>query len=122
MGWFLTPRGFRTDWDSIPDWQRYPELRWLDRYDILLPVLLAVLSSFRDRPLPDKLVAFGEIGLSGEIRPVPNGEERLREAATHGFRHAIVPRANAPKRGNIGELKIIPVDRLADALSALAEI
>ena len=42
MGWFLTPRGFRTDWDSIPDWQRYPELRWLDRYDILLPVLLAV--------------------------------------------------------------------------------
>ena len=87
-----------------------------------LPVLLAVLSSFRDRPLPDKLVAFGEIGLSGEIRPVPNGEERLREAATHGFRHAIVPRANAPKRGNIGELKIIPVDRLADALSALAEI
>ena len=87
-----------------------------------LPVLLAVLSSFRDRPLPDKLVAFGEIGLSGEIRPVPNGEERLREAATHGFRHAIVPRANAPKRGNIGELNIIGVDRLADALSALADV
>lgn len=87
-----------------------------------LPVLLAVLSSFRDRPLPDKLVAFGEIGLSGEIRPVPNGEERLREAATHGFRHAIVPRANAPKRGSIGELTVIGADRLADALSALAEV
>ena len=51
-----------------------------------LPVLLAVLSSFRDRPLPDKTVAFGEVGLSGEIRPVPNGEERLKEAATHGSR------------------------------------
>ena len=87
-----------------------------------LPVLLAVLSSFRDRPLPDKLVAFGEIGLSGEIRPVPNGEERLREAATHGFRNAIVPKANAPKRGSMGELNIIGVDRLSDALDALAEV
>ncbi len=87
-----------------------------------LPVLLAVLSSFRDRPLPDKLVAFGEIGLSGEIRPVPNGEERLREAATHGFRNAIVPKANTPKRGSMGELNIIGVDRLSDALAALTEI
>ncbi|HMM66752.1 MAG TPA: DNA repair protein RadA [Dokdonella sp.] len=87
-----------------------------------LPVLLAVLSSFRDRALPDKLVAFGEVGLSGEIRPVPNGEERLREAATHGFRHAIVPRANAPKKSRIGELQIIAVDRLGDALSATAEL
>ena len=52
-----------------------------------LPVLLAVLSSLRDAPLaPDKTVAFGEVGLSGEIRPVPNGEERLKEAATHGFK------------------------------------
>ena len=87
-----------------------------------LPVLLAVLSSFRDRALPDKLVVFGEVGLSGEIRPVPNGEERLREAATHGFRHAIVPKANAPKKSRIGELEIIGVDRLADALAATAEI
>jgi len=83
-----------------------------------LPVLLAVLSSFRDRPLPDKTVAFGEVGLSGEIRPVPNGEERLKEAATHGFRRAIVPKANAPKKPRIGEMEIIAVDRLADALSA----
>ncbi len=87
-----------------------------------LPVLLAVLSSFRDRALPDKLVAFGEVGLSGEIRPVPNGEERLREAATHGFRYAIVPKANAPKKSRIGDLQIIGVDRLSDALAAAAEI
>ena len=81
-----------------------------------LPVLLAVLSSFRDRPLPEKLVAFGEVGLSGEIRPVPNGEERLREAATHGFLKAIVPKANAPKKSRIGELEVLGVERLADAI------
>ncbi len=84
-----------------------------------LPVLLAVLSSFRDRPLPDKLVAFGEVGLSGEIRPVPNGEERLREAATHGFLKAIVPKANAPKKLRIGEMEIVPVQRLGEAISAV---
>lgn len=81
-----------------------------------LPVLLAVLSSLRDLPLPEKTVAFGEVGLSGEIRPVPNGEERLKEAATHGFRRAIVPRANAPKSGRIKDLEVIAVDRLADAI------
>ena len=80
-----------------------------------LPVLLAILSSLRDAPLPDKTVAFGEVGLSGEIRPVPNGEERLKEAATHGFRRAIVPRANAPKVAPKG-LEVIAVERLADAL------
>jgi DNA repair protein RadA/Sms len=84
-----------------------------------LPVLLAVLSSFRDRPLPDKLVAFGEVGLSGEIRPVPNGEERLREAATHGFLKAIVPRANAMKKNRLGDMEIIAVDRLTEALDAV---
>lgn len=83
-----------------------------------LPVLIAVLSSFRDRPLPDKTVAFGEVGLSGEIRPVPNGEERLKEAAQHGFRRAVVPRANAPKKARIGDLEILAVDRLGDALAA----
>ena len=86
-----------------------------------LPVLLAVLSSFRDRALPDKLVAFGEVGLSGEIRPVPNGEERLREAATHGFLKAIVPKANAPKKLKMGEMEIVPVERLREALEAAAE-
>jgi DNA repair protein RadA/Sms len=68
------------------------------------------------------VVAFGEIGLSGEIRPVPNGEERLREAATHGFRHALVPKANAPKKSRLGDLEIIGVDRLADALAAIKEM
>ncbi len=86
-----------------------------------LPVLLAVLSSFRDRALPDKLIAFGEVGLSGEIRPVPNGEDRLREAATHGFRLAIVPRANALKRTQLGDMKIIAVDRLSEALDAVRD-
>ena len=84
-----------------------------------LPTLLAVLSSFRDRPLPNDLVAFGEIGLAGEVRPVPSGQERLREAAKHGFRRALVPHANAPKRGIEG-LEIVPVRRLAEALEVLA--
>jgi Predicted ATP-dependent serine protease len=83
-----------------------------------LPVLLAVLSSLRDRPLQEKTIAFGEVGLSGEIRPVPNGEERLKEAATHGFKRAIVPRANAPKAGSIKGLEIIAVERLAQAIEA----
>ncbi|HET8553339.1 MAG TPA: DNA repair protein RadA, partial [Rhodanobacteraceae bacterium] len=83
-----------------------------------LPVLLAIRSSLRDRPLPEKTIAFGEVGLSGEIRPVPNGEERLKEAAHHGFRHAVVPKANAPKKKRLGDLEIIGVERLVDALDA----
>ncbi|WP_417473005.1 DNA repair protein RadA [Luteimonas mephitis] len=83
-----------------------------------LPVLLAVLSSLRDQPLADKTVAFGEVGLSGEIRPIPNGEERLKEAATHGFRRAIVPKANAPKGGSYKGMDVVAVERLADALEA----
>jgi DNA repair protein RadA/Sms len=84
-----------------------------------LPVLLAVLSSLRDSPLPEQTVAFGEVGLSGEIRPVPNGEERLKEAATHGFKRAIVPRANAPKSGRVGDMEVVSVERLADAIEAV---
>jgi len=84
-----------------------------------LPVLLAVLSSFRDRALPEKTVAFGEVGLSGEVRPVPNGEERLKEAAHHGFRRAIVPQANAPKKpARMGDLEIVGVERLREAIDA----
>jgi DNA repair protein RadA/Sms len=83
-----------------------------------LPVLLAVLSSYRDRPLAEKTVSFGEVGLAGEIRPVPNGEERLREAASHGFRRAIVPKANLPRKGSIKDLEIIGVERLSQALEA----
>ena len=86
-----------------------------------LPVLLAVLSSLRDRPLAEKTVAFGEVGLSGEIRPVPNGEERLREAATHGFKRAIVPKGNAPKSGSFKGLEVVAVERLSQALEAAAE-
>jgi DNA repair protein RadA/Sms len=81
-----------------------------------LPLLLAVLSSLRDRPLGEMTVAFGEVGLSGEIRPVPNGDERLKEAATHGFKRAIVPKANAPKSGKVAGMEVIAVERLADAL------
>ncbi|WP_045760517.1 DNA repair protein RadA [Xanthomonas albilineans] len=83
-----------------------------------LPVLLAVLSSLRDRPLAEKTIAFGEVGLSGEIRPVPNGEDRLREAATHGFKRAIVSKANAPKIGTVKGMEVIAVERLAQALEA----
>jgi DNA repair protein RadA/Sms len=83
-----------------------------------LAVLLAVLSSFRNRALSRKLVAFGEVGLSGELRPVPNGEERVREAATHGFERVILPRGNAPKK-KIGEIEVVGCDRLSEAIAAL---
>jgi len=83
-----------------------------------LPALLAVLSSLRDTPLAEKTIAFGEVGLSGEIRPVPNGEDRLREAATHGFKRAIVPKGNAPKASAIKGMEVVAVERLADALEA----
>jgi DNA repair protein RadA/Sms len=83
-----------------------------------LPVLLAVLSSFRDRPLPHDLAIFGEVGLAGEIRPVPSGQERLQEAAKHGFKRVILPRANAPKKPVDG-VEVIAVDRLSDALEAI---
>ena len=63
-----------------------------------LAVVAALHSSLGGRPLPQELAVFGEIGLTGEIRPVPYGEERLREAAKHGFRRAVVPRANAPRQ------------------------
>ena len=85
-----------------------------------LAVLLAALSSFRDRPLPTDLVVFGEVGLAGEIRPVPNGEERLREAAKHGFKQAIVPRANLPRRStHLDGLELRGVSRLSEVMGSL---
>src|SRR6266705_7028740 len=63
-----------------------------------LAVLLAIVSSLRSRPLPSKLVVFGEVGLAGEIRPVQRGQERLREAAKLGFTHALIPDANKPRQ------------------------
>lgn len=83
-----------------------------------LAVLLAVVSSLQNRSLPRELVVFGEVGLSGEIRPVPSGQERIVEAAKHGFTRAIVPRANAPRTSPAG-MQVIAVDKLAEALEAL---
>ena len=83
-----------------------------------LAVLLAVLSSFRASPLPAGLVVFGEVGLAGEIRPVPGGPERLRAAAKHGFKRAIVPQANVPRQPIEG-LEVVAVTRLSEALDAL---
>jgi DNA repair protein RadA/Sms len=83
-----------------------------------LALLLAVVSSYRDRALPQDLMVFGEVGLSGEIRPVPNGQERIREAAKHGFKRAIVPKGNVPKDVVKG-MEVVGVSRLADALDAL---
>lgn len=83
-----------------------------------LAVLLAIVSSFRDRILPQDLIVFGEVGLSGEIRPVPSGHERLREAAKHGFKRAIVPIANAPREKNLG-IEVVAVKNLQEALGAL---
>jgi DNA repair protein RadA/Sms len=83
-----------------------------------LAVLMAVLSSLRNRPLPTGLVVFGEVGLAGEIRPVPNGQDRLKEAAKHGFKLAIVPAANLAKQ-SFGEMKVIGVSRLEEALGHL---
>jgi DNA repair protein RadA/Sms len=83
-----------------------------------LALLLAMVSSLRNRPLPGDLVTFGEIGLAGEIRPVTNGPDRLQEAAKHGFKRAIVPRGNVPK-GGIPGMEIIAVERLVEALEAL---
>ena len=83
-----------------------------------LALLLAIVSSYRDRQLPSDMVIFGEVGLSGEIRPVPSGQERLSEAAKHGFKCAIVPRGNAPK-GGIKGMQIIAVSKLGEALEAL---
>ncbi len=80
-----------------------------------LPSLLAVCSSLKNRPLPADLVVFGEVGLSGEIRPVQNGEERLAEAAKHGFKRALVPKANRVRK-KIEGLQVVPVTRLEQAL------
>ena len=86
-----------------------------------LAVLMAIHSSMRNRPLPRGLVVFGEVGLAGEIRPAPRGQERLREAAKLGFSIALIPKANAPKHPIEG-LQIVSVDRIDQALSKLREI
>ncbi|AKG18888.1 DNA repair protein RadA [Moraxella bovoculi] len=89
-----------------------------------LAVLLACASSLREKALPPRLAVFGEVGLSGEIRPVPNGQERLKEAMKHGFTHAIVPKANAPKSDSsqFKGIQVIAVDRLDDAIDRAFEL
>jgi DNA repair protein RadA/Sms len=87
-----------------------------------LPLLLAALSSFRGRPVPAGLVVFGEVGLAGEIRPVQGGEERLQEAAKHGFKFAIVPEANKPRKAAKVDLEVIAAQRLDQAIEAVANL
>jgi len=83
-----------------------------------LPMLLALYSSFRDRPLQAKMICFGEIGLSGEVRPVPDGEQRLKEASGHGFNLAMIPAANAPRKAPDG-LTIVPLRSVTETLERL---
>jgi DNA repair protein RadA/Sms len=82
-----------------------------------LPVVIALASSLSDRAVPNSLISFGEIGLTGEVRPVAYGEERLKEAQKQGFKLAIVPRDNAPRKPLEG-LNVVPVGRVGDALEA----
>jgi DNA repair protein RadA/Sms len=86
-----------------------------------LAVLLAINSSMRNKPLPKGLVVFGEVGLAGEIRPAPRGQERLREAAKLGFSIALIPKSNVPKQ-SIEGLKIIAVDRIDEALNKIRDV
>ena len=81
-----------------------------------LAVMLAIVSSLTDKPLPQKLAVFGEVGLAGEVRPAPRGQERLREAAKLGFTQAIIPKANQPKQ-KIDGLDIIAVERVGEAIA-----
>jgi DNA repair protein RadA/Sms len=86
-----------------------------------LAVSLAIVSSLTDRPIAEKLVVFGEIGLAGEVRPAPRGQDRLREAAKLGFERAIVPRANQPK-AKISGLEVLAVERVDQAVQRLRDL
>ena len=86
-----------------------------------LAVSLAVVSSLTDRPIPEKVVVFGEVGLAGEVRPAPRGQERLREAAKLGFEKIILPRANAPK-GKLSGVELLPVERVDQAVQLLRNL
>jgi DNA repair protein RadA/Sms len=86
-----------------------------------LAVLLAIQGSLRGRPLPRGFIAFGEVGLAGEVRPAPRGQERLKEAAKLGYSIALVPKANAPKR-SIEGLRVEAVERVEQAIRAVREL
>lgn len=83
-----------------------------------LPLLCALISSYRDRPIPRDTICFGEIGLSGEIRPVPSGQERIAEAAKHGFTRAIVPKDNAPHK-TVPNMQIVPVTSISQIVDLI---
>jgi DNA repair protein RadA/Sms len=86
-----------------------------------LAVLMAVVSSLKGKPLPSKLVVFGEVGLAGEVRPVQRGQERLREAAKLGFTHALIPHANRPKQAVAG-MEVIAVRRVEEAVVKMRDL
>jgi len=86
-----------------------------------LAILISIVSSLKNIIVPHDCFFFGELGLNGEIRPVANGYARLNDAAKHGFKRAVIPKANLPKKAPAG-LKIFPVSNLADALTALTDI
>jgi DNA repair protein RadA/Sms len=86
-----------------------------------LAILLAIHSSMRNKPLPKGLVTFGEVGLAGEIRPCPRGQDRLKEAAKLGFSMALIPKANAPKQA-IDGLQVIAVDRIEEAIDRMRSL
>ena len=86
-----------------------------------LAVLLSITSSLKNKPLPARLIVFGEVGLAGEIRPAPRGQERLKEAAKLGFTRALIPEANCPKQAIAG-IEVIAVRRVEDAVARIRDI
>ena len=86
-----------------------------------LAVCLSIVSSLTDRAISNKTVVFGEVGLAGEVRPAPRGQDRLKEAAKLGFERAIVPKANQPK-AKIAGLEVIPVERIDQAVQVLRNL
>jgi len=89
-----------------------------------LAVMLAITSSLRGKALPKGFLAFGEVGLAGEVRPAPRGQERLKEAAKLGFQVAVVPKANAPKKNDksFTGLTIHPVERIEEAMNLVRSL
>lgn len=85
-----------------------------------LSILLAILSSLRNKALARELIVFGEVGLSGELRPVPNGQERLIEAEKHGFKRAIIPLANKPGKGLSEKMEVHAVSHLSEAIDCMS--
>lgn len=87
-----------------------------------MAIIFAILSSLKNRPLPPQLIVFGELGLAGEIRPVPGGQERLKEAAKHGFKTAIIPHGNFNKKNTTDDLQVHAVHTLRDAIDAFEQL